>query len=185
MYVRNPVLVMFQGQASCVKGSLVEHATWQEWLNPSATSWLWSTAQLCCLLERHGRSTHIPNCVVLKLSIWAGKFCWFGTFKLYTCLPSSWGCLNVQVVAALALHFYKYSMIVLFFLCPMSRKTKTSILKIIIFRRTVQYLCYRDTHKLGWLEVCLAPGLWDRGQTWHVSRWQIVRVLCQTTLLKF
>lgn len=109
------VLVMLQGKVSCVKGSLVEHTTWQEWLHPSATSWLWPTAQLCCLLERRRRLTHVPNCVVLKLSVWAGKFCWFGTFKLYTCLPSSWGCLNIQVVAALALPFYKYSIIVLFF----------------------------------------------------------------------
>ena len=138
--------------------------------------WLRPTTQLCYVLERHRSLTHMPNCVVLKLSIWAGKFCWFGIFKLYTCLPSSWGCLNVQVVDALALPFYKYSIIVGFFLGPTSRKLKNSILKIIVFRRTAQYLCYRHSHKLGWVEVCLAPGLWDRGQTWHVSRWWIVRI---------
>lgn len=102
------------------------------------------------------------------------KWCWFDIFKLYACLPISWGSLNAQVVATLALPVYKYSLC--FFPCTNEKKTPKKYFKNYCLQEGCAILRHRHSHKLKWVEEGLAFGLRGKGQTWHVPRWRIVRI---------
>lgn len=132
--------------------------------------WLWPAAQLCNVLEVQHFDSHSQVCGPETVCL--SKRCWFGIFNLYACLPTSQGSLNVRVVAALALPIYKYSLC--FF--PRANEQEKKKIKNYCLQESSAKLRHRHSHKLGWVEERLAHGLWDKGQTWHVPRWWIVRI---------